>query len=139
MKKVLLDTNVVLDFALAREPFFEHAQSILALAFEQKIMAYLSATTVTDLYYIARKNKGSAETKLFLSDLLTFIEVAEVGKNSVLKALESDFKDFEDALQDCVAQENQMDYLITRNLEDFKQAQIKVLNPEQFLKIFHTL
>ena len=78
MKKILLDTNIVLDFLLERTPFLENAQIILQMAFERKIQVYLSATTITDLYYIARKNKGGTDTKLFLKDLLAFVEVADV-------------------------------------------------------------
>ena len=65
MKRVLLDTNIILDFTLKRENFFDNSKQILDLAYNKLIIAYISATTVTNIYYIAKKQKGREETIQF--------------------------------------------------------------------------
>ena len=136
MKKVLLDTNIILDFALKREDFFENSKKILDLAYNKLIVAYISATIVTNIYYIAKKQKGREETIQFLSSMLEFLEIATVDKRVVLEALELDFKDFEDAIQECSAANITIPIIITRNEADFKKSNLKIYTPEQFLREF---
>ena len=134
MKRVLLDTNIILDFALKRENFFENSKQILDLAYNKLIIAYISATTVTNIYYIAKKQKGREETIQFISSMLEFLEIATVDKRVVLGALELDFKDFEDAIQDCSATNFNIPIIITRNEADFKNSKLQIYTPEQFLR-----
>ena len=136
MIQVLLDTNIILDFALDRDPFIKEAEDILKLAFEKKFFAFISATTITDIYYITRKQKGIAETKSFLKSILAFIEVAEVNKEIVTKALNSNLKDFEDAVQVESAEYNRIDMIITRNIKDFRDVQTEIITPEKFMLKF---
>jgi len=136
MKRVLLDTNIILDFALKRENFFENSKQILDLAYNKLIVAYISATTVTNIYYIAKKQKGREETIEFITSMLEFLEIAVVDKRVVLDALELDFKDFEDAIQDCSATNINIPIIITRNEADFKNSKLKIYTPEQFLREF---
>lgn len=134
MKRVLLDTNIILDFALKRENFFENSKQILDLAYNKLITAYISATTITNIYYIAKKQKGREETIEFISSMLEFLEIAAVDKRVVLEALELDFKDFEDAIQDCSAANINIPIIITRNEADFKNSTLQIYTPEQFLR-----
>ncbi len=101
--RILIDTNVILDIALGRKPFAEHAAMLFKTAHQQKIHMYMTATTVTDLYYITRKEKGKETALSFIGDLMRFLDVVSVDKNVILKALRSKLPDFEDAEQVCSA------------------------------------
>ena len=136
MKRVLIDTNIILDFALEREMFFEDADKILQLAFEKKIAAFITATTVTNIYYIARKEKGKNETLGFIKSILEFIDIADVNKSVILNALELGYRDFEDAIQDSSAQNIDISIIITRNEKDFMSSKLNVNNPKTFLNGF---
>jgi predicted nucleic acid-binding protein len=133
MKMVLLDTNIILDFILTREDFYANSEIILKSAFNKKIIAYITASSVTDIYYIVRKEKSKKLAKDFLSNLIKFIEIAEVNKDIIIKALNSDFKDFEDSVQECSAEFNGIDLIITRNTKDFLNIKTTVLNPNDFI------
>ena len=136
MKKVLLDTNIILDFILYREEFYQDAEVIFELSSNQEICSFISASSITDLFYIIKKQKNKDIAKRFLIDLTSFIQIANVDHIVIENALNSDLYDFEDAVQDCVAQINQIDIIITRNIKDFKKAKTKIMSPKDFLK-FH--
>lgn len=78
--KILIDTNVILDIVLDREPFAEHAVLLFKTAHEQRIHMFMTATTVTDLYYITRKEKDKATALSFIEDLIHFVDVISVDK-----------------------------------------------------------
>ncbi len=136
MKKVLLNTNIILDFILYREEFYQDAEVIFEISSNQEIRSFISASSITDLFYIIKKQKDKDIAKRFLIDLTSFIQIANVDHIVIENALNSDLYDFEDAVQDCVAQINQIDIIITRNIKDFKKAKTKILSPKDFLK-FH--
>jgi predicted nucleic acid-binding protein len=136
MKKVLLDTNIILDFILYRQEFYQDAEVIFELSSNQEICSFISASSITDLFYIIKKQKNKDIAKRFLIDLTSFIQIANVDHIVIENALNSDLYDFEDAVQDCVAQINQIDIIITRNIKDFKKAKTKIMSPKDFLK-FH--
>jgi len=136
MKKVLLDTNIILDFILYREEFYQDAEVIFELSSNQEICSFISASSITDLFYIIKKQKNKDIAKRFLIDLTSFIQIANVDHIVIENALKSDLYDFEDAVQDCVAQINHIDIIITRNIKDFKKAKTKIMSPKDFLK-FH--
>jgi predicted nucleic acid-binding protein len=132
--KVLIDTNVILDIALKRQPFFEDAARLLKAAGSPKLQFYITATTVTDLYYIIRKAKGRAEALGFVRDLLVIVDVAGVDRLVILDALDSDLSDFEDAVQCAAAEQENISTIITRNEADFAQSGLTVLSPSAFLE-----
>lgn len=133
MKGVLIDTNIVLNFALERREFFEKSKELLLLIYELKIPAFITATTVTDIYYILKKSKGHDLTIAFLKGLLKFIDICGVNKESILNALNSEFYDFEDAVQSFSASEIGLKTIITRNVSDFKKSKLKVFTPSSFI------
>jgi len=134
MNRVLIDTNIIVDIATRREPFFEHSSKILELAIEEKIIAYVSASAVTDMFYILQKENGKSNTMQFLKELFEFIDILGVDKTIIINALNSDWKDFEDAVQGNVAANNSLDIIITRNTKDFaKIANVQVIDPFHFL------
>lgn len=127
--KLLIDTNVILDIALERTPFVVQAALLLKTAQQQSIHLFITATTVTDLYYIIRKEKGKETALAFLKDLLQFIDVASVDKHIILQALDSEMSDFEDAVQAYSARQEAITTIVTRNEEDFTQSGLDIHNP----------
>lgn len=132
MKQVLFDTNVVLDIALKREPFYEGASKLFSLIDAGNISGHITATTITDIYYISRRQKGHESSISFITDLISIVEIIGIDKSVILLALESITVDFEDAIQEEAATSNQIETIITRNKKDFKGS-VEVLTPKEFL------
>jgi predicted nucleic acid-binding protein len=136
--KTLIDTNIIVDVALERQPFYLESQKILSMAYRQQIEGYISASTVSDLYYIIRKIKGRALTLEFLQSIIAFCPIAAVDQTVIDMALIADFKDFEDAIQYSTALTCQMDAIVTRNPKDFASAiNLQVLTPPQLIQLFN--
>ncbi len=131
--KVLIDTNIILDIVLERQPFVEQATQVLQAA-QTDIVLFLTATTITDLYYITRKAKGRAIALSFIADLLQFVEIAGVDKDIIMQALHSDIADFEDAIQESAAKSQTINAIVTRNATDFENSVLEIHSPESFLK-----
>ena len=132
---IFLDTDVVLDFLAGRQPFALNAAMIFTLGQERKVQLFISPLTFSNCYYILRKVAQHEKVIEKLVDLLDFVDITRMNKRSVERALKSEFKDFEDALQNYSAIENEkIDAIITRNLKDYKKSEIAVMSPETFLK-----
>lgn len=134
MERALFDTNVILDIALKRTPHFVAAAKLFELIDEEKITGFITATTITDIYYIAKKEKGYLSTVDFISSLVEVVEVVGVDREVILKALKSDLKDFEDAVQTSAAEMAGIDRLITRNKRDFTQSNLQIFTPNEFIE-----
>ncbi len=132
--KILIDTNVILDVLLKREPFYCDAVKILNLSNRNNIKLFVSASAITDIYYIANQTlRNRMETKILLSKLLKIVSVASVSENIIKKALELPWKDFEDSVQYSVALLQEMEGIVTRNTNDYKEAEINIWTPEELL------
>jgi predicted nucleic acid-binding protein len=135
MDAVLIDTDVLMDFFFDREPFANFAADILNRCEEKKIIGYTTPVIICNVYYLLRK---SAKHQLIIEkikQLLSIIEITEMDKEVVLDALNSKFKDFEDALQNSSAIQNgKISVILTRNTKDFKKSDLAVLTPETYLK-----
>ena len=135
MKKLFLDTNIVLDLLAKRDPFYNEAASLFSMADKKKIQLSVSALTFATVNYIVSRQKSEEEAKIILRKLKLLVHVVSLdGKVVDLSLNDSDFTDFEDALQYYSALENGVDVIITRNLKDFKMAQLPVMTAGQFLK-----
>ncbi|QHI38546.1 hypothetical protein IMCC3317_39390 [Kordia antarctica] len=135
MDKVLIDTDVLLDFFFDRKPFSAYATEILNLCAEKEIKGYTTPVIISNVYYLLRKTAKHAVIIEKIKQLITIIDIVKMDKNAVLKALNSEFKDFEDALQNFSAIENgHIKIILTRNLKDFKKSELVVLTPETYLK-----
>jgi predicted nucleic acid-binding protein len=128
--KVLVDTNIILDVALERQPFFEASEQVLAFAEQGQITGYISASTFGDLYYVIRKNKGRESALDFLRKVSCFCRVATVDQAVVSMALTATFRDFEDAIQYSTAVMSQLDAIVTRNSQDFFEAALRIITPD---------
>ncbi|RED92838.1 PIN domain-containing protein [Marinoscillum furvescens] len=134
MIKVLLDTNIVLDIALRRIPHYFDSESMFRLISEGVIEAYISATTVTDLYYISAKQVGGKMAREFISSLIEIVHVAGVDEHVIREALNSNFKDFEDGVQHFTAEKSNCEVIISRNIDDFKGGVLPVRTPKEFIE-----
>lgn len=132
--KILLDTNVIIDVALDRPPFVDHAVQIIEHKNNQEYQLYITTSSITDIYYVTSKHLGKKKSLQFLKELTPIVECCHTDKNVIHKALNSHFKDFEDAVQYFSALNSNIDIIVTRNEKDFKPALIEVLNPKQFVE-----
>ena len=134
MKKVFVDTDVVLDLLLERDPFYQRSAELFSLAHRRVVMIHLSAVTFSTLYYFLRKYKGATHARAKLAGLRSIVTVLPSDAMVVDQAIASRFVDFEDAVQHFTALGSDMDVLVTRNTADFKYAQLPVKTPDAFLK-----
>ena len=136
MKKILIDTDVILEFFLDREPFSENAANILALCERKLIVGYVTPVIISNVYYLLSQKAKQEKVIEKLKLLLSILEILVIDKNSIIVALNSDFKDFEDALQNYAAEINgEISLIITRNTKDYKKSELGVMSPEDFLKL----
>lgn len=135
MMRILLDTDVSLDFVLARQPFFVEAEEIFRQLAQNKFEVYIADITAINIYYFGRKEKGRADTLKELEKLLRLVKVCSANSIILQKAIDSPITDYEDAVQhECAVAEN-LDAIVTRNTKDYKNAVIKVYSPTEFLQI----
>lgn len=132
--KILIDTNVIVDVALERHPFYSESLQVLSFVYHQEIEGYISASTFSDIYYIIRKEKGRDSALNFLRGIATFCRVATVDTAAINMALGTNFRDFEDAIQYSTAIVNQLDAIVTRNPQDFPVAIPRIMTPEQLIQ-----
>lgn len=131
---ILIDTNVMLDIALRREPFFQ--TSALALAKARRAgPTHLCAISVTTLHYFLRKSLGESGARAFLGDCLKAMPVAEVTQNTLALALPSAMRDFEDAVIAHAALQGKLKLILTRNPADFVQSPVQAVTPDAYLNL----
>jgi predicted nucleic acid-binding protein len=136
--KVLIDTNIVLDILLRREHYFEDAAKIVVLSENKIIESYVSASAITDIYYITQKAYKNKKTAIdLIKKILKILSVATITGNNIYQALDLDWNDFEDSVQYIVGENITAEYNITRNVDDFNKSRIKIVTPEQFLNILN--
>ena len=134
--RLLIDTNVILDCLFQREPYKDDAAEILKLSSANDIELFVSASAVTDIYYIARKElKDTEKARNTIIKLIGLVSIASVSSKEISNALSLEWKDFEDSVQYSVAVIQGMDMVVTRNVKDFVNPQLKVLDPKAALMI----
>lgn len=131
MKFFFIDTNIVLDLLANRKPFSENAEKLFLLAEQKKVRLYCSIISFNNIYYILKKELGHKKAIFTLNLLKQQIQVLDLDKNILWKALDSQFHDFEDAIQYFSALTNaNIECIVTRNEKDFKHANLLVLTPD---------
>jgi predicted nucleic acid-binding protein len=133
-ERIFVDTDIILDLLGNREPFYIHAAELFSLADKGEITLCVSSLSFSNLNYLLSKQYSADQAKKRLLKFKTLVSVLAVTDKIVELALSSDFKDFEDGLQYFTATENGIKRLLTRNLKDFRTAEIMVMTAEQFLK-----
>lgn len=132
---VLIDTNVVLDAMISRSPFCEAAQKLFIMAAEEKINAYITASSVTDIYYLLNKHlRDKHRCREAILKILTLFSVIDVTGSDCKRALDLPIADYEDALLATCAKRGKMQYIITRNINDFDGSPVPAILPDEFLK-----
>ena len=132
--KIFIDSDVILDLFLAREPHLKYAQELLSLYDVGDFQLYTSAIIVNNAYYFIKKDRGNENARSAISLITELLQILPVDADGVRFAIDSKFKDFEDALQYYTALKHRCNYIITRNIKDYKSSGIPVLTAEQFLK-----
>lgn len=134
MNKAFIDTDVILDFMIAREPFAMDAARIFSLSEKKEISICTTALVFSNAYYILRKLGTHKKVIEKLTQLSRLVEIISLSKIAVMQALESEFNDFEDALQHYAALSEKVRIIITRNTKEYKYSELAVLTPDQYLK-----
>ncbi len=132
MKTVFVDTNVVLDVLLQNEGFWQNSLKVFRLAELGKIRACVSASSMTDIFYVARKKLTASVARAAIDKLLGLFEIVGVDGDDLRGALKLPIGDMEDALQAWCAMKVKADALITRDVKGFAGIEIKVVEPAKF-------
>lgn len=132
--RVLIDTNVLVDFLLKREPYYSCAKEVLMVCTHENIEGFVAMHTVSNLWYILR-NESDENRRKCLRIICTALVVCFTNHNEVYSAIKNkSMSDFEDCLQDSCAYVNKLDYIITRNIKDFTNSRVKAILPEEFVR-----
>ena len=138
MKNLFLDTNILIDFLADRKPFSESAAVLFQLSADQKIQLYVAAVSISNVYYIVRQVHSHAKTIELLRLLQQYVTVVPVDGAILTKATNSNFKDFEDAIQSFAAEsEPEIEAIVTRNLKDFKLSNLPVFAPDVIINLLN--
>lgn len=133
MIRVFLDTNVILDLLAERNPFYDSIAKLATLADEKKLIMIASPLSFTTIEYILAKYESSESVLNKLRKFKIICEVCEINQETIMKALHSNFKDFEDAVQYYTAVQSNCSIIITRNGKDFKNSTLPIMTAEEYL------
>jgi predicted nucleic acid-binding protein len=136
MKKLFLDTNIIVDLIADRKPFSKYAIQIFQKAELKEIELFTSSHSIATTHYLLKKYLAEKELREVLYNLLDYITVVAVDVNILKKGLRSNHKDFEDSIQIlCASSIEKIDCIVTRNTKDFKASEIPAFNPDEILSI----
>lgn len=135
MKRVFIDTDVIIDFLTDRKPFSDSASILFSRIDKKEFEGYTSSQSISNLYYILRKFAPHKRVIQALRELTALIGILPVDQEIIGKALQSAFADFEDGIQYYSAEAGQVDVIITRNIRDYKRAGIAVMSPDMVAKV----
>lgn len=139
MDKILFDTNIILEWLLERDDFYETSTKCIELCKNSMIQGFLTPHSISDIFYFMRKEKGLAESKELIILLVNLFYILAEDENTLISIVDSDlwkndlWNDVEDAMQMVSASLNNMDLILTRNPKDFKNSAVKYLSPDEYL------
>ena len=135
--RILVDTNVILDWLMSRSPFYSNAERIMKEYFFGNIDGYIASHTITDLFYILRKDFSVEERKQLLLFICSRFQSISEDKAAIVEVLEDErCKDIEDGLQMMCASLQNLDFIIKRNISDFQNSIVPAMLPEEFLTLY---
>ena len=135
--RILIDTNVILDWLMCREPFQKEAKRIMEESIFGDLEGYITAHSLTDLFYILRKDFNVEKRKELLLLLCEHLQIIPEDANTIKSALnQKEWLDLEDGLQMQCARERNLDYIVTRNIRDFSASSIPVLMPGALMEFY---
>lgn len=136
VNKILIDTNIVLDYLLTRDPFYEAAKKVILTCTEGNTKGCIAAHSVSNMFFILRKDFNAEERREVLTDLCMIFDVEGIDREKLLAGLRNEeFLDFEDCLQMECAKSYGAEYIVTRNIADYKMSEVKAILPEDYLKL----
>lgn len=136
VNKILIDTNVLIDYLLERESFFEDAKEVILSCIDGNVKGCIAAHTIPNMFFILRKDFNAKERREVLSNLCSIFDVEGIDKEKLLSGLANeDFSDFEDCLQMECAKSYGADYIVTRNVSDYDTSEIKAIEPKDYLEL----
>lgn len=134
--KVLIDTNIMIDVLTNRDGRSGFSATVIDLCAKQVIDGYVALHSISNMYYILRKQYSDAERRTILKRYNEILKVAEVGNDVVDTAINNTaISDYEDALQYACAETVGADYIVKRNIKDYGKAEIRAISPEELLKL----
>ena len=131
----LIDLNVIVDVLQHRDPFYVPSARVLAHAESGRVEAWVAAHSLTTLFYLLVKDRSVEQARVSIGELLSFLSVAAVDQRVIERALALPYTDFEDAVQMMAAAEAGINYLITRNVRDYRAGPLPVLQPSELLAL----
>jgi predicted nucleic acid-binding protein len=134
MQSVFVDTDISLDMLATRQPFYAAAARLFTKADKKEIKLHVSALSFSNLHYVLRSENTTAETRRILNNYRILVNVLAVNEKIIDLALQSLFKDFEDAIQYYTAVQHSIPLILTRNLKDYKHSNLPVMTADDFLK-----
>ena len=137
--KVLIDTNILLDVILLREPHFELSKRVLQCC-QSIVDGYIAVHTFSNMFYVLHETEDFSieDCRNSFNKLLYVFDVASLDKSDVIAAVNNEaFDDIEDSMQHQSSIACKLDYIVTRNVDDFEKATVPAVTPEEFLKLVH--
>ncbi len=131
---ILLDTNIILDFAMRRGEHYVFAREIMKEITEGRLIAHISASQITDIYYFLKKEFSHEEAVSVIADMVDSIRVIRVDESTIKEALKLPMDDFEDAVQAAAAQDFDIDIVVTRDKKGFQNSDMQIYSPDEFLE-----
>lgn len=132
--KVLIDTNVILDVLYKRESFYKDSLNVWRLCETKQIEGYISALTIPNIVYVLRKELDSEKTLEIIKTISLVFNIHELKEDILIDAAELKYDDYEDALQTITALKLKCEYIITRNIKDFKESKILAIKPCELIE-----
>ena len=133
MKKIFVDTNVIIDFLTNRQPFSIDAANIFEISKRGKLKLFVSSLSINNIHYVVSRIESKKKSIKLINQLLPLIEILPVGKSTIEKSLIANFTDFEDGLQNFCAEEGKLDTIVTRNVKDFSKSNLSIQTPSEYL------
>ena len=135
MDRILVDTNIIIDLLTKRQDFYIPASELFTLADKKEIKIAISSLTFANTFYLLSKELNDTKAKEILRKFKLLVKVLPINDKIIDLSLNSDFRDFEDAIQYYTAIENNLEIIITQNLKNFKLAKIPVMTAENYLNL----
>lgn len=134
--RILIDTNVLLDYLLERDPFFEDSKEVILSCINGKTKGCIAAHSIPNMFFILRKDYDAKERREILLNLCKIFDVEGIDKTKLIAGLENEnFSDFEDCLQMECAKSYKADYIVTRNVSDYETSEVKAIMPKDYVSL----
>jgi len=137
MKEIFIDAGIILDLLAKRDPHYNYSAKLFSLIDSKKTIGFTSPIIIANINYILTRILGKNKAIKNIQKIVTILKILPVDEKIIKLALSSDFSDFEDAIQYYTTIDNNINFLITRNIKDYKPAKIQILTAEEYITIYH--